>query len=112
MKTKTDFDIPIFPAVKEMLERRSKDKDADERIFTVKDIKKSLTRACKTLKLPHYSHRAFRRFFITAALDANASARAVAKWQGHSDIKLVLQVYSEVRGEYSKQESKKVLFTL
>ena len=111
VKTKTDYDVPIFPAVEEMLKRRVKDKDAKERVFSVKDIKKSLTRACNVLKLPHYSHRAFRRFFITAALDANASARAVASWQGHSDIKLVLQVYSEVRGEYSKQESTKVLFT-
>jgi integrase len=110
-KTKTDFQIPIFPAVEEMLKRRHQGKKADEKIFEVGDIKKSLAAACKRLGLPHYSHRAFRRFFITSALDAGANPRAVANWQGHSDTKLVLQVYSEVRGEYSKQESEKVTFT-
>jgi integrase len=110
-KTKTDFSIPIFPAVAEMLKRRAQDKKTEEKIFGVGDIKKSLTAACKRLGLPHYSHRAFRRFFITSALDAGANPRAVANWQGHSDTKLVLQVYSEVRGEYSRKESEKVTFT-
>ncbi len=110
-KTKTDFSIPIFPAVAGMLKRRTQDKKGEEKIFGVGDIKKSLAAACKRLALPHYSHRAFRRFFITSALDAGANPRAVANWQGHSDTKLVLQVYSEVRGEYSRKESEKVTFT-
>jgi integrase len=110
-KTKTDFEIPIFPAVADMLKRRMRAKEKEDKVFGVGDIKKSLTAACKRLGLPHYSHRAFRRFFITSALDAGANPRAVANWQGHSDTKLVLQVYSEVRGEYSRQESEKVTFT-
>jgi integrase len=111
VKTKTDFEIPVFPAVAEMLERRIKGKQGNEAVFGVKDIKKGLAAACKRLGLPNYSHRAFRRFFITTALDAGANPRAVANWQGHTDIKLVLKVYSEVRGEFSKKESQKVTFT-
>lgn len=111
LKTKTDFVIPIFPAVEEMLKRRCQDKSPEDLVFAVKDIKKALINACAKLGLPNYSHRAFRRFFITTALDANANPRAVASWQGHTDTKLVLQVYSEVRGEYSMKESQKVTFT-
>ena len=110
-KTKTDFEIPIFPAVEEMLRRRTNGLEKEEGVFKVRDIKKSLTAACKRLGLPNYSHRAFRRFFITTALDAGANPRAVANWQGHSDPKLVLKVYSEVGKEYSRQESEKVTFT-
>lgn len=109
-KTKTDFEIPIFPAIEEMLRHRTKGLEKGEGVFKVRDIKKSLTAACKRLGLPNYSHRAFRRFFITTALDAGANPRAVANWQGHSDPKLVLKVYSEVGKEYSRQESEKVTF--
>jgi integrase len=110
-KTKVEFFVPIFPAVREMLERRIKGKAAEEKVFAVKDIKKSIAAACKRLGLPEYSHRSFRRFFITKALDEGVDPRVVANWQGHADARLVLEVYSGVSDEKAMSEAPKVSFT-
>jgi integrase len=111
-KTKVEFHIPIFEAVRKMLKRRIKDKAPEEKVFTVKDIKKSIAAACKRLGIQEFSHRAFRRFFITKALDEGVDPRVVAKWQGHADARLVLEVYSGVSDEKAMKEAPKVKFTL
>ena len=108
VKTGKYFSIPIFSAVREMLERRCKDKTAEERVFSVSNIKVSLGAACKRLGIPNFSQRAFRRFFITATLDAGVDPRVVAAWQGHKDARLVLEIYSKVTDEKKRQELQKV----
>ena len=112
VKTDVEFEVPIYPAVRELLKRRTKDKKADEPVFDVKNIKKSLKTACKKLGYPNFTHRSFRKFFITNALDSKVDPRVVAELQGHSDPKLVLKVYSVVSGEHISKESAKVNFSL
>ena len=112
VKTDVDFEVPIFPSIKPLLKRLTKDKNLDDHVFDVRSIKKSLATACKKLGYPNFTHRSFRKFFITRALDSGADPRVVAKLQGHSDPKLVLQVYSEVSGAHIEKEAAKVKFTL
>lgn len=112
IKTGKFFSIPIYSAVREMLVKRCQGKAAEDRVFAVSNIKVSLGAACKRLGLPNFSQRAFRRFFITATLDAGVDPRVVAAWQGHRDARLVLEIYSKVTEEKKRQELQKVTFTL
>ncbi len=53
-------------------------KNAGAKVFRVKDPKIALDNACKRLNLPNYSARAFRRTFITRALELGIDAQTIA----------------------------------
>jgi integrase len=54
------------------------------------------------LKLPAYSHRSFRRMFITRAIEKGIDVKVIAEWQGHRDGgKLILDTYSHVNRAHS-----------
>jgi integrase len=112
VKTSVEYFVPIYPAIRDLLVRRIKDKAPTDNVFAVKDIKKSLAAACRKLGFPNFTHRSFRKFFITRALDSGTDPRVVAALQGHADPKLVLKVYSEVSDEHLKREAAKVNFDL
>ena len=79
----------------------------DEKVFLIASAKKSLTAACTRLGLPQYSHRAFRRMFITRALEKGIDVQVIASWQGHRDGgKLILQTYSHVRQIHADEMAK------
>ena len=107
-KTGKFWTIPIFPDVAEMLKRRCEKIKDSEAVFSVREIKRSLAGACSRLGLPQFSPRSFRRYFITASLDAGVDPRVVAAWQGHRDARLVLEVYSKVSEEKKRKESLKL----
>ena len=59
--------------------------------------------ACSRLKLSYYSHRAFRRMFVTRALEKGIDVKVIADWQGHGDGgKLILDTYSHVRRPHAE----------
>ena len=112
-KTRTGFTIPLFPQLRPLLQRRQ---DAaakalglaspppDAKVFVVADAKKALAAACRRLRLPNYSSRAFRRMFITTALERGVDVKTVSQWQGHRDGgKLILDTYSHVRPVHSER---------
>jgi integrase len=105
-KTATGFAIPIYPQVRPLLERRfsANNGASNENVFRVKDAKKAIASACKRLKLPAYSHRSFRRTFITRAIEKGIDVKAIAQWQGHRDGgKLILDTYSHVNPVHSQR---------
>jgi integrase len=105
-KTDTGFFIPIYPQVRELLERLHKVKEhkPDDKVFQIADAKKSLATACKALGYPHYTHRAFRRMFVTRAIEKGIDVKVIAEWQGHRDGgKLILQTYSHVRRPHMEE---------
>jgi integrase len=103
-KTRQAFTVPIFPQVRPLLERLCEGLKADERIFPISSAKKALAGACKRLGLPHYTHRSFRRMFITRAIERGVDVKVIADWQGHRDGgKLILSTYSHVRPEHSQR---------
>jgi hypothetical protein len=104
-KTKSGFAIPLYPQLRPLLERRhSQRSPGNDRVFGIKDAKRAITAACKRLKLPPYSHRSFRRMFITRAIELGVDVKVIAQWQGHKDGgKLILETYSHVNPVHSRR---------
>jgi integrase len=105
-KTKAGFTVPIFPQVLPLLERRfgRSTGDCGEKVFTVRKAAKAIAGACSRLGLPHYTHRSFRRMFITRAIEKGADVKVIAEWQGHRDGgKLILDTYSHVNRAHSQR---------
>jgi len=107
-KTKAGFSVPIFPQVRPLLERRlgKSAGEAKENVFTVRKASKAIASACRRLRLPSYSHRSFRRMFITRAIELGVDIKVIAEWQGHKDGgKLILDTYSHVNPSHSHRMS-------
>jgi integrase len=103
-KTKSGFSIPLYPQVRPLLERLIVGKDGSEMVFVIKDAKRAIAAACRRLKLPAYSHRSFRRMFITRAIERGVDVKVIAEWQGHKDGgKLILDTYSHVNRVHSQR---------
>ena len=105
-KTNTGFAIPVYPQVRELLWRRCSvlNGGADDYVFKIADAKKAIAGACRRLGLPRYSHRSFRRMFITRAIERGVDVKVIADWQGHKDGgKLILDTYSHVNRAHSQR---------
>lgn len=105
-KTQSGFVIPIYPQLHPLLERRkaAATGTGDGMVFSQKTARKALSAACKRLGLPHYTHRALRRMFITRAIERGVDVKVVAQWQGHKDGgKLILDTYSHVNPVHSQR---------
>jgi integrase len=101
-KTRQAFTIPIYPQVRPLLEKLCDGLNPDDKVFPIKSAKKALVGACSRLRLPHYTHRSFRRMFITRAIERGVDVKVIAEWQGHRDGgKLILDTYSHVRSAHS-----------
>ena len=102
-KTKSGFAIPLYPQLKPLLLRRRRALP-DQPVFCVKDAKRAIANACRRLNLPRYSHRSFRRMFITRAIELGVDVKTIAEWQGHKDGgKLILDTYSHVNRAHSRR---------
>ena len=103
-KTRQGFAIPIFPQLRPLVEKLCEGKAHNERLFKHDDAQKALANACRRLTLPAYSHRAFRRMFITRAIEKGIDVKVIAEWQGHKDGgKLILDTYSHVNASHSRR---------
>jgi integrase len=104
-KTKSGFAIPLYPQLRPLLERRYAQRGSDsQNVFRIKDAKRAIAGACRRLDLPPYSHRSFRRMFITRAIELGVDVKVIAEWQGHKDGgKLILSTYSHVRRAHSQR---------
>jgi len=103
-KTSTGFAIPVYPQLRQVVEKLCKGKRHNERLFTINEARKALANACKRLGLPSFTHRALRRMFITRAIERGVDVRTIAEWQGHRDGgRLILQTYSHIRRPHSER---------
>ena len=90
-----------------MRQERGGNPASGEKVFRVLNAKKAITAACKRLSLPHYSHRSFRRMFVTRAIERGVDVKVIAEWQGHRDGgKLILDTYSHVAPQHSARMAK------
>jgi integrase len=104
-KTQAGFVIPLYPQLKPLLERRKKAAHSQSSlVFRIKSAKKAITGVCRRHGLPNYSHRSFRRMFITRAIERGVDVKVIAEWQGHKDGgKLILDTYSHVNRAHSQR---------
>lgn len=110
-KTSRGFTVPLYPQLRPLLETmraaRGGRPPHDEKVFRVLNAKKAISAACKRLGLPAYSHRSFRRMFITRCLERGIDVKTVFQWQGHRDGgKLILDTYSHVAPVHSARMAK------
>ena len=106
-KTGKAYTIKIYPRLRPLIDRMHKESRALglEEVFCVRNPKKALATACKTLKLPAYSPRSLRRMFITDALEAGIDPGIVARTQGHRDGGvLILRTYRHVRPKFEDEQ--------
>lgn len=105
-KTRQGFTVPIYPQLRPLLERLMAEakQDGRDRLFRIKDAKKAIAGACQRLGLPGYTHRSFRRMFITRAIERGIDVKVIALWQGHRDGgKLILDTYSHVNQTHAQR---------
>ena len=103
-KTRQAFTIPIYPQVRPLLEKLCKGLKADDRVLPISNAKKAIAGACARLGLPRYTHRSFRRMFITLAIERGIDVKVISEWQGHRDGgKLILDTYSHVNRSHSQR---------
>ncbi len=110
-KTATGFVIPIYPQLKPLLERLRQERGGnppdDEKVFRRGEVRRAIAGACQRLGLPAYTHRSFRRMFITRAIERGVDVKVIAEWQGHRDGgKLILDTYSHVAPKHSARMAK------
>ena len=110
-KTKQGFVVPLYPQLRPLLERIRHERGGhpphDAKVFRLKNAKKAIAGACGRLGLPAYSHRAFRRMFITLAIERGVDVKVISQWQGHRDGgKLILDTYSHVAPKHSARMAK------
>jgi integrase len=103
-KTEQAFTIPIYPQACALVTRLCNGKKSGEKLFKIKQARKAITEACRRLELPIYTHRSFRRLFVTRAIEKGIDVKVIAQWQGHRDSGvLILKTYSHVRPEHSQR---------
>jgi integrase len=103
-KTNARFVIPIYPQARSLVEKVCKDKRHSQKLFTIGNAKKSLKAACLRLDFPLFSQRAFRRMFITRAIERGVDVKVIAEWQSHKDGgKLILDTYSHVQRPHAQR---------
>lgn len=110
IKTGEQFFVPMQPTAVELFERRQPitGQHPANRVFSVRDPKKSIAHACSDLNFPNFTARSFRKMFITQALRAGVNPKVIADIQGHRDGgRLILQTYSDVINANERQNAAK-----
>ncbi|MGJ8643345.1 MAG: tyrosine-type recombinase/integrase [Luteolibacter sp.] len=108
-KTRRGFQVPLYPKLRALLEcRKAKRKtNPKDLVFKFHTARKALSTACEKLGYKHFDHRAFRRMFITNAIEKGIDVKVIAEWQGHVDGgKLILDTYSHVRRPHFDEMAK------
>ena len=105
-KTKSGFRNSAISAVASAIRETTCAEIAGLMIMCLRSrtLRKPIAAACRRLKLPAYSHRSFRRMFMTRAIERGVDVKVIAEWQGHHDGgKLILDTYSHVNRAHSQR---------
>lgn len=106
--------VPMFPEMRELLERLRRDRvvvTPGEPVLEVGEAQGFINSACKKLGIPRFTHHALRAMFGTTCLETGIDVRTVAEWLGHKDHgALLLKTYSHVRAEHEREMVAKVKF--
>lgn len=109
--------IPLFPALRKLMERIFEERKLHEptntRLFPFKGIRQALSSACRRAGLPNFGHHALRHFFCSNAIEAGIDFKAIAGWLGHKDGGvLVAKTYGHLRAEHSAAMALRMTFDL
>ena len=103
--------IPLFPPLRELLERMEKDRQGRDRVFTIRHSRNANQLACERIGLPSFTHHSMRHFFCSNAIEAGIDFKVIAGWLGHKDGGiLVAKTYGHLRAEHSAEMAKRMVF--
>jgi integrase len=108
------YEIPLFPELRELLERirnaRGGSPDPASKVIGVKSIRCVLKNAAAAIPgMGHVSHHTCRHAFATRCLeqDPPVSFALIAEWLGHGDGgKLVMSTYGHITEQHSQERAK------
>jgi integrase len=106
--------VPLFPAMKELLERIRGDAQPapENRVISIDNAKSAIITACKKAELPPFMHHDLRHYFCSNAIEAGIDFKAIGGWVGHKDGGfLVAKTYGHLRDEHSFEMAKRMTFS-
>ncbi|HTB85102.1 MAG TPA: site-specific integrase [Candidatus Sulfotelmatobacter sp.] len=79
--------VPIFPALRELLERLHGDATPapTERVIPIDNAKRAIITTCQKAKLRSFMHHSLRHYFCSNAIEAGIDFKVIAGWLGHKD---------------------------
>ena len=107
------YEIPLFPQLRELLERikAAKPGAPRDRILPTKSIQTVLTAACHSLGISHLSHHDLRHIFATRCIELGKDIPLVAYWLGHKDGgRTAMMVYGHIRQSHSAEQARNLDF--
>ena len=82
--------------------RAEREPNDDGFVHPIGTARKCLTTASKRLGMPHFTHHAFRHYFVTTCLEAGVPLPTITDWIGHQDGgALALSTYKHIRKDHS-----------
>ena len=106
--------VPLFPAMKELLERIKGDLTPvpESRIIPINDAKTLMRNSGRKANLPIFTHHDMRHYFCSNAIEAGIDFKVIAGWLGHKDGGiLVAKTYGHLRDAHSFEMAKRMVFS-
>ena len=106
--------VPLFPAMKELLERIKGDSTPvpENRIIPINDAKTLMRNSGRKANLPIFTHHDMRHYFCSNAIEAGIDFKVIAGWLGHKDGGiLVAKTYGHLRDAHSFEMAKRMVFS-
>jgi len=113
-KTGKEYYVPIFPWAEEFIRTEIQPRlKRGQSVFDWRNPRKALDTACANQGLARVDIRSLRRTLIIHLIQQGIDLRLIAKWQGHSDARLILSRYGKYIDEkYEKRELDKLRTSL
>ncbi len=109
-KTGKQYTVPIYPWAKQFIQSEIEPRlKHDQPVFDWRNPRKALETACRNLGLARNEIRSLRRTLIVHLIQQGVELRLIAKWQGHTDARLILSRYGAyIDAEHEKRELEKL----
>ena len=106
--------VMMIPQMKSLLERlrhQRAEEPHSSAVMTIGECQGAITRACRRLNIPRFTHHDLRHLFATRCMELGVDILTIAQWLGHKDGgSLLLKTYAHLRTQHSSEMAKKVVF--
>ena len=109
-KTGKPYQVPIYQWAKNFIRTEIEPRlKQGKPVFDWRNPRKGLQTSCQNLGLDRIEPRSLRRTLIIYLIQQGVELRLIAKWQGHSDARLILSRYGAyIDADHEKRELAKL----
>jgi integrase len=108
-------EVPLFPAMKEFLERLRAVRQLplqEDLVIGIAGARKAMEAACRAAKIPDCTHHTLRHYFVSNAIEVGIDFKVIAGWVGHKDGGLlVAKTYGHLRDSHSQEMAKRMTYS-